>query len=242
MATWARTLADDANLASLLVVVGSRDDLTKWFRQIPLCSADWHKQVYHWNGKFIVDTHVQMGRQSSADGAQRLSFICAAIVFERVEAILAGKLQAPTTALWKLLKCISERRQRATGRKGSSLWQLDVMQDDLGYAALTFEVGTIVRDAIPVVLAEYGVEVPMGKRAEDEAAVEGPQPNQVILFIGGQFDTTDVTKPMVRGQEKTIRRLEGAVKEWEPLKPGEVAGEKLYQRAIGGSARACGGA
>ena len=83
---------------------------------------------------------MQMGRQSSADGAQRLSVVCAAIDFKRVEAILAEKLWAPTTALWKLLKCVSDMRRKATGQQCLSLWQLGVMQDDLGYAALTFEV------------------------------------------------------------------------------------------------------
>ena len=69
----------------LLKVVGSRDDLVKWFRQIPLYSGDHCLQCYHWDGQCIVDMHVQKGRQSSADGAQRLSMIASAIAFEAVE-------------------------------------------------------------------------------------------------------------------------------------------------------------
>ena len=55
--------------SKLLIVVESRDDLVKWFRQIPLFSGDHCLQCYHWGGIYIVDMHVQTGRQSSANGA-----------------------------------------------------------------------------------------------------------------------------------------------------------------------------
>ena len=49
-------------------------------------SGDHCLQCYHWwGGVYIADMHVQMGRQSSADGAQRMSFVAGAIVFEAVE-------------------------------------------------------------------------------------------------------------------------------------------------------------
>ena len=51
-------------MLALLIVVGTRDDLTKCFRQIPAFSGDWHKQVYNWAGRYLVDEHVQMGRVS----------------------------------------------------------------------------------------------------------------------------------------------------------------------------------
>ena len=74
--------ATASEVRTLLVVVGSHDDQVKGFRQVPLVSGDHCLQCYHRDGLYIVDTHVQMGRQSSADGAQRLSIIVAAIAFE----------------------------------------------------------------------------------------------------------------------------------------------------------------
>ena len=48
VAQWARQMGGLASeTAVLLVVVGSRDDLEKWFRQIPQYSGDHCKQVYH---------------------------------------------------------------------------------------------------------------------------------------------------------------------------------------------------
>ena len=36
-------------------------------------------------------------------------------------------------------------------------------------------------------MAEYGAEVSVEKRLKDEAAIDGPQPNPVVLFIGQAF-------------------------------------------------------
>ena len=44
-----------AEVIAMMVVVGSRDELEKWFRQIPQFSGDHCKQVYHWAGEYIVD-------------------------------------------------------------------------------------------------------------------------------------------------------------------------------------------
>ena len=103
-------------IAQLLFVVGSRDDLVKWFRQIPLFSGDHCLQCYHWGGVYIVDMHVQMGRQSSADGAQRISFVAGAIVFEAVEAEIERLLSDDTSepvALWSALRTHRCRTARA---------------------------------------------------------------------------------------------------------------------------------
>ena len=70
----ARGRAKHGGAAQWFVVVGSRDDLVKWFRQIPPYSSDHCLQCHHWGGSYIVDMYVQMRRQSSADGAQRISF------------------------------------------------------------------------------------------------------------------------------------------------------------------------
>ena len=78
---WRQKDGTPMEVRKLLKVVGSRDDLVKWFRQIPLYSMDHCLQCYRWDGQYIVDMHVQMGRQSSADGAQ-LSMIASAIAFE----------------------------------------------------------------------------------------------------------------------------------------------------------------
>ena len=53
--------------------------------------------------------------------------------------------------------------------------RLDLMQDYLGYVAISAAVGDVIRGTIPTVLAEYGICVSMSKRAEDEAAIEGVQ-------------------------------------------------------------------
>ena len=164
--------------AVLLVVVGSRDDLEKWFRQIPQCNGDHCKQVYHWGGDYIVDWHVQMGRGSSADGAQRLSITGGQIVFEAVvEERLEEELRRGTAAgeePWSTLSRVVEYRRQCTGLTETGLWALDLMQGDLGYVAISEAAGGVIRDTIPavLVLAEFGISVHMSKRAEDEAAIE----------------------------------------------------------------------
>ena len=135
--TWRRRCP---TVAELLFVAGSRDDLAKWFRQIPLFSGDHCLQCCHWGGVYIVDMHVQMGRQSSADGAQRISFVVGAIVFEAVEIelerLLVDEMSEPV-ALWSALRSIVAHRRECTRSSDTGLWFLGVMQDDLGYAALT---------------------------------------------------------------------------------------------------------
>jgi hypothetical protein len=66
------------------------------------------------------------------------------------------------------------------------------MQDDLAWVALTMEVGSIIRAMAVTAMAAYGIEVSVEKRMEDEAVVDGPQPNPAVLFIGGLFDTLDL--------------------------------------------------
>ena len=120
-------------------MIGSRDDLVKWFRQIPLFSGDHCLQCYHWGGVCIVDMHVQMVRQSSANGAQRISFVAGAIVFEAVEAELERLLADDTSepvALWSALRSIVAYRRERAGSNDTGLWFLDVMHDDLGHAAI----------------------------------------------------------------------------------------------------------
>ena len=144
--------------SKLLIVVESRDDLVKWFRQIPLFSGNHCLQCYHWGGVYIVDMHVQMDRQSSADGAQRISFVAGAIVFEAVEAelerLLADETPEPV-ALWSALRSIVAYRQDCTGSSDTGLWFLGVMQGDWGYAALTDQVGSVARNMIPTILEQY---------------------------------------------------------------------------------------
>ena len=222
-----------ADILALLVVCGSRDDLTKWFRQIPLCTLDMHKQVYHWAGRYLVDQHVQMGRVSSADGAQRLSMVAKAILFQRAEARLRELLAAAATALWQFLARIVEYRRVQLGSVNTDLWCIDLMQDDLAWVAITVEVGTIVREMTVSVLAEYGIEVSVEKRAEDEAAIGGVQPNAVVLFIGARFDATDLRHVRVRGQDKTVERLAQVMDEWTTVRAGGRVRRVLLCRTIG---------
>ena len=221
---------------ALLVVVGTRDDLTKWFRQIPAFSGDWHKQVYNWAGRYLVDEHVQMGRVSSADGAQRLSMAARKILHDRVEERLRHELATNTTPLWDALReIVAFRRELADGNEitTTELWVIDLMQDDLAWVAISFEVGTIIREMTVTVMAEHGIDVSVAKRAEDEAAVPGPQPNPRILFIGGQFDTAVLEAATVRGQDKTVARFGEVVAEWAAYPPGKLAPRELLQTAVG---------
>ena len=101
---------------------------------------------------------------------------------------------------------VSYRRQ-CTGLKETGLWALDLMQDDLGYVAISAAVGGVIRGTIPIVLAEYVMCVSMSKRAEDEAVVEGVQPNKRMLYIGADFYMHDCECPKFRGQDKSLARF-----------------------------------
>ena len=220
----------------MIVLVGSRDDLEKWFRQIPQFSGDHCKQVYHWGGEYIVDMHVQMGRGSSADGAQRLSMIGGQIVFDEVEARLEEALArgvATGEEPWTTLARIVEHRRACTGTSETGLWALDLMQDDLGYVAISEEVGKIVRDVIPPTLEQYGISVSMSKRAEDEAAIEGEQPNRRMLYIGADYYMYGDDGPKYRGQDKSLARFEEVMTEAAVYTPGRLIPLLLLQRLIG---------
>ena len=154
-----------------------------------------------------MDEHVQMGRVSSADGAQRLSMAARKILHDRVEARLRHELATNRTPLWGALREIAAfRRELANGSEvtNTELWVIDLMQDDLAWVAITFEVGTIIREMTVTVMAEYGIDVSVTKRAEDEAAVPGPQPNPRILFIGGQFNTAVLDAVITANQRAAV--------------------------------------
>ena len=235
--SWLREGGDPLGLLLLIIVCGSRDDLTKWFRQIPVCSRDMHKQVYNWAAKYLTDGHVQMGRVSSADGAQRVSLLARRRLWDAVEEELRRRLREDKSALWDLLRRVVAQRRSVAGARHTGLWALDLMQDDLAWVALTMEIGDIVRAMTVTVMAEYGVEVSVEKRLEDEAAIDGPQPNPKVLFIGGLFDTMDIDNltrgAFMRAQEKTLERLETKVEEWEQYPPGKLAPRELMQMTIG---------
>ena len=234
---WLREDGDPLGLLVSLIVCGSRDDLTKWFRQIPVWSGDMHKQVYNWAAKYLTDGHVQMGRVSSADGAQRVSMLARRRLWDAVEEELRRRLRVDKSALWDLLRRVVAQRSRAAGARHTGLWALGLMQDDLAWVALTREVGGIIRKMTVTVMAQYGVEVSVEKRLEDEAVIEGPQPNPVVLFIGGLFGTMDLGNltrgAFMRAQEKTLERFEAKVEEWEQYPPGKLAPRELMQTTIG---------
>ena len=111
------------------------------------------------------------------------------------------------------------QRRSVAGAQHTGLWALGLMQGDLEWVALTMEIGNIIRAMAVTVMAEYGIEVSVEKRLEDEAVVDGPQPNPVVLFIGGLFGTIDlenlVRGAFMRAQEQTLARFEAVVNEWE---------------------------
>jgi hypothetical protein len=83
---------------------------------------------------------------------------------------------------------------------------LDVMQDDLGFAALPVQVGDVIRTMVPVVTEQYGIQVSMDTRVEDEAVVDGPPPNNRVLYTGADFECAGVGRHVRRGQDKSITR------------------------------------
>ena len=128
---------DPLGLLLLIIVCGSRDDLTKWFRQIPVCSDDMHKQVYNWAAQYLTDGHVQMGRVSSADGAQRVPLLARRRLWGAVEEELRRRLRDDRSALWDVLRRAAAQRSSAAGARHTGLWALGLMQDDLAWVALT---------------------------------------------------------------------------------------------------------
>ena len=233
---WVKGGGDPHALLNKIIVCGSRDDLTKWFRQVPVCSEDWHKQVYNWAGEYLTDGHVQMGRVSSADGAQRLSMVARRILWDEVERELRRRLRENQSPMWDLLRRVVEQRRTVAGAQHTGLWALDLMQDDLAWVAVTEEVGQMIRTMTVTVMEQYGIEVSLDKRAEDEALVEGPQPNPIVLFIGALYDTRDLDDfeaVRMRAQEKTMERLAKVVEEWKQYAPGKLAPRELMQTTLG---------
>ena len=94
-----------------------------------------HKQVYNWAAKYLTDGHVQMGRVSSADGAQRVSMLARRRLWDAVEEELRRRLRVDKSALWDLLRRVVAQRSRAAGARHTGLWALDLMQDDLAWVA-----------------------------------------------------------------------------------------------------------
>ena len=52
---------------------------------------------------------------------------------------------------WSTLSRAVEYRRQCTGLTETGLWALDLMQGDLGYAAITAAVGDVIRDTTPTV-------------------------------------------------------------------------------------------
>ena len=128
---------------------------------------------------------------------------------------------------------VAEYRRQCTGRTETGLWALDLMQDDLGYVAISAAVGGVIRDTIPIVLAKYGICVSTSKRAEDEAIVEGVHPNERMLYIGADFYMRECECPKFRGQGKSLARLKEVMREWSAFSPGQLVPLLLLQRLIG---------
>ena len=114
---------------------------------------------------------------------------------------------------WSTLSRVVEYRRQCTGLTETGLWALDLMQGDLGYVSISAAVGGVIRETILIVLAGYGICVSMSKRAEDEAAVEGVQPNERMLYIGAGFYMRECECPKFRCQHKSLARFEEVMRE-----------------------------
>ena len=64
-----------------LQALGATDDLETWFRQVPATTEAQRQQVHCWNGRFMPDRMIQMGRFAAAHAAQRVSFVVGEIFF-----------------------------------------------------------------------------------------------------------------------------------------------------------------
>jgi hypothetical protein len=124
-------LAFPARLAGRQLL-GSCYDFAKWFRQIPVRSWERWKQSYVWRGLFLTDERVVMGSASSADIAQRLSFIVILIVLWDLDAAFEKEFAHRSDGPWHALNTWRRRRLAYFNNDAAQarLYWLHPYQDD----------------------------------------------------------------------------------------------------------------
>ncbi|KAJ1449016.1 hypothetical protein M885DRAFT_573436 [Pelagophyceae sp. CCMP2097] len=81
-------------------------DLSKWFRQMAVASTEWTKQCLNWRGLYYLDVRMQMGKVSSANVAQRVTFVLVAACERRLDYEIAElTASSPLAAITRKLGC-----------------------------------------------------------------------------------------------------------------------------------------
>ena len=213
-------------VAARLQPHGACDDLWKWFRQVPASTASQRQQVFAWNGKFMVDKMVQMGRFASAHVAQRVSFLVADIYFTEVVTLAwrwLGSVRGDDR--YAALHRIVSRRVEEYGLRGSGLLHLEVCQDDFGWVAPCPEIAWIAWHTLPHVLRALGV-----RYSEEKREAQGA-PGVMFVFMGALVDLT--VGRLCVAADKQAKWLDDVMPAWKGIKPGGLVPEKQLGGTMG---------
>ena len=231
---------------------GWRDDLTKWFRQLPEAMVDYRMSALLWEGVWYQNEHLEMGRVRAANIACRVSYMIAAILHWVLDAEVLAIVEAKAASCAstrRLLALLAQRRSLMAGAPGQVvLWHCQVLQDDFGCVALTDEAQAHLYRRIPEVLADYGVECAMEKRVEDAEVVvakfgsgvllwpgaSAGSPAEVWKFLGGWIDQRVLVEPRLRAPSESVGELERQSAEvWTDEAVGSMVPVQQYQSTIG---------
>ena len=233
-------------------VRGWRDDLTKWFRQLPAAMRDYRMSAIFWRGEWYQNEHLEMGRVRAANIACRVSYMIAEILHRALDPEVAAIVDeaALTNPSMATLKAVmAQRRELMAGAPAQcTYWHCQVLQDDFGCVALSDEVQAHLFKRIPEVLAEYGVEAAIDKRVEDADAVRaefgraalldpdaaGGSPSQIWKFLGGWFDMVRLEEPRMRAPRESVEKLAAqATETWHAGNVGRMVEVEKYQSTLG---------
>ncbi|KAJ1449182.1 hypothetical protein M885DRAFT_573177 [Pelagophyceae sp. CCMP2097] len=136
-------------------------DLSKWFRQMVVASTEWTKQCLNWRGQYYLDVRMQMGKVSSANVAQRVTFLLVAACERRLDSEIAEFVAAQTGADWDGLRAWQADRLVAFGGDyvQARLYFMDSFQDDILCAVVHDDLATLVERRIPEIIRSLLVGV-----------------------------------------------------------------------------------
>ena len=219
-------MAAEAGLRTL----GWRDDLEKWFRQIPQDARDLWKQGLYWRGKFHCNEHLEMGRVAAANTACRLSYMLAAVLHQELDGEVANLVSelALSDDRFAKLQQIDAQRGALMGSAQQAYWHCQVLQDDFGCVAISDEVTELLYRRLPEVFEKYGVPVALDKREED-----GP-PAPKWKFLGGWIDMTALLDVLFVAPEEGVAKLQQQVVEyWGREFENKLVPVLWFQRTMG---------
>ena len=210
-----------------LQALGATDDLETWFRQVPATTEAQRQQVHCWNGRFMPDRMIQMGRFAAAHAAQRVSFVVGDIFFTVVLQLAWRWLRSVQHLRreWAELLRIAERRRDRFGERDCGLFFLDICQDDLGWVAPCEQIAWIAWYSLPAVCAALGVRYSAEKREEQG------QPSSTYVYMGVRYDLADAR--MRIAADKQSKWLDDIAPKWDGVKPGSLVDDKKLSGTVG---------